>query len=312
MLNRLLTLLLAAAILAVPTTLRASEKIPVVATFSILGDLLGRIGGERVAVTTLVGPNADAHVYQPTPSDVRAVTKARLIVVNGLGFEGWMARLTGAANFKGEVVVASRGIKTLHMSAEGHAGEHGSEHEGGHGADDEIDPHAWHDPTKVITYVDNIAAALTRLDPAGADYFKANAVRYTRQLRELDIWAGAQFARIPAAKRSVITSHDAFGYLGARYQIRFVAPQGLSTDSQASAKDVAKLIRQIKRDGTKAIFVENMATPRLIEQISREAGATVGPALYSDALSDASGPAPTYLAMMRYNVEQLVEGLKRN
>jgi zinc/manganese transport system substrate-binding protein len=278
----------------------AADRIPVVTSFSILGDLAGVVGGERVAVSTLVGPDADAHIFQPSPNDVKAITRARLVVVNGLGFEGWLERLMGAASYKGETVVASKSIKPRQMPDEDNP------------ATQQIDPHAWQDPVNVIVYVRNITAALSKLDPAGAAYYQQNAEQYLQSLRQLDTWAAEHLAQIAPARREVITSHDAFGYLGARYGIRFIAPQGISTESEASARDMARLLRQIKRDRIKAVYIENMTNPMLLEQLSREARITIGAKLYSDALSGPQGPASTYLKMMRYNIEQLMAGLKQN
>ncbi|MEO8599104.1 MAG: metal ABC transporter substrate-binding protein [bacterium] len=275
----------------------AADKLPVVASFSILGDLVSEIGGERVAVSTLVGPDQDAHMFSPSPADAKKVAQSKLVVVNGLGFDPWINRLSGAAGYKGATVVASSGIKTRDMSDEGQI---------------HADPHAWQDPTNVITYAGNIAAALGKIDPAGAHYYQANRDRYVKSLKELDGWASQQFAQIPVAKRKVITSHDAFGYLGARYQITFLAPQGTSTDSEASAKGVAKLIGQIRRERIKSVHIENMSNPKLLQQISREAGVTMGAKLYADALSGPQDGAPSYLKMMRYNIEQLMSGLKLN
>ncbi|MGV8892178.1 MAG: metal ABC transporter solute-binding protein, Zn/Mn family [Burkholderiaceae bacterium] len=275
----------------------AADKLPVVASFSILGDLVSEIGGERVAVSTLVGPDQDAHMFSPSPADAKKVAQSKLVVVNGLGFDPWLNRLSGAAGYTGAIVVASSGIKARDMSDEGQI---------------HADPHAWQDPTNVITYVGNIAAALGKIDPAGAHYYQDNRDRYVKSLTELDGWASQQFAQIPVAKRKVITSHDAFGYLGARYQITFLAPQGTSTNSEASAKDVAKLIGQIRRERIKSVHVENMSNPKLLQQLSREAGVTMGAKLYADALSGPQDGAPSYLKMMRYNIEQLMSGLKLN
>lgn len=287
----------AALALLASTTVPAADKLPVVASFSILGDLVSEIGGERVAVSTLVGPDQDAHMFSPSPADAKKVAQSKLVVVNGLGFDPWLNRLSGAAGYTGATVVASRGIKARDMSDEGQI---------------HADPHAWQDPSNVIAYVGNIAAALGKIDPAGAHYYQGNRDRYVKSLKELDGWASQQFAQIPAAKRKVITSHDAFGYLGARYQIIFLAPQGTSTESEASAKDVAKLISQIRRERIKSVHVENMSNPKLLQQLSREAGVAMGGKLYADALSGPQDVAPTYLKMMRYNIEQLMSGLKLN
>ncbi len=276
----------------------AQGKLPVVASFSILGDLAQRVGGERVAVTTLVGPDGDAHVFEPGPGDARAVAAAQVLVVNGLGFEGWMDRLKQAAGFAGVEAVASAGIEPLTMAeADG----------GGHGG---VDPHAWHNVANAQAYVRNIAAALESADPAGAETYRANAAAYQAELAELDAAIRADIAVVPAAERVVVTSHDAFGYFAAAYGIEVVAPQGFSTDSEASAASVAGLIRQIRAHGVRAVFVENIADPRLIEQIGRETGATVGGVLYSDALSPPAGPAGSYVAMMRHNAESIARALQ--
>lgn len=293
----------------------AAERIPVVASFSILGDIVANVGGDRIAVATLVGPDQDAHVFQPAPDDIKAVARAKLVVVNGLGFEGWMERLAQSADYRGAIVTASAGVTARERDGgeEGsHEGHDQHDHEGHghhHGKDD---PHAWQDPRNVIVYTRNIAAALARLDPAGADVYRKNGEAYVAKLRGLDSWAAAQFAQIPEARRRVITSHDAFEYLGARYQVRFLAAQGVSTDSEPSAREVAALIRQIRSEKIRALFFENMSNPRLLQQIARESGVTAGGKLYADALSRAGGPAPDYLSLMRYNVSQLLEKIRLN
>jgi zinc/manganese transport system substrate-binding protein len=278
-----------------------AEKIPVVASFSILGDIVSNVGGERIAVSTLVGPDQDAHVFEPRPADVAKVSRAKLVVINGLGFEGWMARLAKSSGYKGPLVVASTGVKPRQMASED-----------GHGHGEQIDPHAWQDPTNVIEYVKSLTEALVRLDPAGEAEYRNNAMKYTVQLQALDAWVRAQYARFPAEKRRIITSHDAFGYHGAHYGIEFLAPQGMSTESEASAKDVARLVQQIRREKIKAVFMENMSSPKLIQQLSRDAGVTLAGELYPDALSKENGPAKTYLILIRHNVEEIVAALGRN
>lgn len=285
-----------------PLTSHAAEPIPVVASFSILGDLVQVVGGERVKVTTLAGPDADAHEFTPSPADAKAVLKARVFVVNGLSFEPWAQKLARSAGYKGETVVASKGVKPRQMAAE-------PGHDHGHA---ETDPHAWQNPLNVVHYVANIAAGLTKADPSGAGAYQANAQAYVKKLKNFDAQAQSQFETIAPAKRKVITSHDAFGYLAARYGITMLAPEGVNTDSEPSAKHVAELIRQIKREKIKAVFVENMSNPKLIEQLSKDAGVSVGATLYSDALSEAGGPAPTYLKMMEHNLTQLVAGMRMN
>ncbi len=282
------------------STAHAAEPIPVVASFSILGDLVQVVGGDRVKVTTLAGPDADAHEFAPSPAHAKAVLNARLFVINGLDFEPWAQKLAKSAGYKGETLVASKGVTPRQMAAEaGHAHA-------------ETDPHAWQNPLNAVLYVNNIAAALARVDPTGAPSYLTNATAYAKQLRDFDAQAKLQFDAIAITKRKVITSHDAFGYLAARYGISMLAPEGVNTDTQPSAKHVAELIRQIKREKIKAVFVENMSNPKLISQLSKDVGVTVGATLYSDALSDASGPAATYLQMMNHNLTQLAAAMKLN
>lgn len=281
----------------------AADKLPVVASFSILGDLVRVVGGERVSVTTLVGPDEDAHVFEPKPADAKAIVQSRLLVVNGLGFEPWAQKLAKSASYKGETMVASQGVKARRMPQEKAQAAH---------AHEETDPHAWQNPENVVLYARNIAAALAKADPAGATAYQANASAYVKELQALDAWTKEQFAAIPAGKRKVITSHDAFGYFAAQYQVQFLAPQGVSTDAEPGAKEVAQLIRQIQREKIKAVFVENMSNPRLLAQLSKDAGVSAGPALYVDALSAPGGPADSYLRLMRHNVTQLVRGMQAN
>ncbi|PFH08408.1 zinc/manganese transport system substrate-binding protein [Collimonas sp. PA-H2] len=291
--------LLMTALLAISSNTVAAARIPVVASFSILGDIVSTIGGERVTVLTLIGPDQDAHVFEPTPADVKAIARARLVVVNGLGFEGWMERLAGAAGYRGSLLVASTGVAARQRP--------------GPGADAAArpDPHVWQDPANVMIYTRNIVAALSKLDPAGSAEYKLNGERYLRALADLDRWALLQFAAIPEQRRMAITSHDAFEYFGAHYGVRFLAAQGISTESEASARDIAALIRQIRQLDIKAVFFENMSNPQLLRQLSRDAGVTPGGKLYADALSAPDGPAPTYLRMMRYNISLILASLRR-
>ena len=276
----------------------AADKLPVMASFSILGDLVQVVGGDRVAVTTLVGPDEDAHAFEPKPADAKNLLQTRLLVTNGLGFEPWAQKLVKSGGYKGRSLVASQGIKTRTMLDEK--------------GKSETDPHAWQDPTMTVAYVRNIAAALSKLDPAGAGTYQVNSEAYVKHHEALDAESKTAFAAIAADKRKVITSHDAFGYFGARYGIRFLAPQDMSTEAEPSAKEVAKLIKQIQKEKIKTVFVENMSNPKLLAQLSKDAGVTVGPALYVDALSKAGGPADTYLKLMRHNAAQLAAGIKQN
>lgn len=280
----------------------AQTSVKVVTSFSILTDMVKNVGGDLVDVTTLVGPNADVHTYQPTPADARAVAGAKLLVVNGFDFEGnWVGRLTKAANFKGVRVTATEGVSSYSMT----------EIEDGKKVK-VTDPHAWQDLRRGMTYVRNIADGLIAADPTRAAQYRANADTYLAKLRELDTWVMTELSTIPKEKRKVITSHDAFGYFGRRYSVTFKAPVGISTDAEASAKDVGALITQIRKENIRAIFVENMSDPRLLQMLASEAGAAVGGTLYADALSDAGGPVPTYIDMFRHNVTQLVAAMRRN
>jgi zinc/manganese transport system substrate-binding protein len=301
MLNRR-TVIAAAASFALPSSLWAQEaKLPVVASFSILGDIVQNVGGARIQLTTLVQPGSDAHVYKPTPADAKAVAEAKLVFTNGLKFEGWMTRLVQASASKASLIEASKGVKArVEKDAHGHGAndKHGHNHGG-------VDPHAWQSVANVKLYVANIRDALVVADPAGKALFETNATRYLAELDALEVEVRAQVTRIPADKRKVITSHDAFGYFSTAYGMEFIAPRGLSTEAEASAKDVARLIQQIRRDKVTAVFVENISDQRLIEQIARETGAKVGGTLFSDALSPANGPAATYISMMRHNIKTI-------
>jgi zinc/manganese transport system substrate-binding protein len=297
MLNRRSVLLGLAAGIALPLPALAQEKLPVVASFSILGDFVREIGGERVSVALLVGPDGDAHVYSPTPADAKTVAGAKLVVVNGLKFEGWLTRLIKSSGTKATVATATAGITPLKM-----ADDHGH----GHGGED---PHAWQSVANARLYVGNVKDALVAADPAGKAAYETNATAYLAKLDTLENEIKATVARIPADRRKAITSHDAFGYFAKAYGIEFIAPQGVSTESEASAKDVARIIRQIKAQKVPAVFLENITNPRLAEQIARESGAKIGGRLYSDALSAESGPAGTYIAMMKHNISQIEKAL---
>jgi len=290
MVIRCISALIAVLLSAFPAL--AEDRIKVVATFSILGDLARNVGGDRADIATLVGPNGDAHVYSPSPADAKKIADAKIVIVNGLGFEGWISRLVRASGSKVPVVVASKGVKPRRM-------------EGGHGHDHDSDPHAWQSVANVKTYVANIRDALIANDPAGRATYEANATAYLGKLDALDQEVRDTVAKIPAERRRIITTHDAFGYFKQAYGVEFVAPQGVSTESEASAKDVAKIISQVRRQKIPAVFMENVSDPRLLKQISDETGAKVGGTLYSDALTDGNGPAPTYIDMIRHNARTL-------
>ncbi|VVE04653.1 metal ABC transporter substrate-binding protein [Pandoraea aquatica] len=271
-------------------------RLPVSASFSILSDIVKAVGGDRVDVTTLVGPDQDTHTYEPTPADVAKLSGTKLFFVNGLGFEGWLPRLMKSSHYPGELVTVTKGLKARTMVDDGKT---------------VTDPHMFQDPERVKTMADNIAAALSKADPAGANYYADRARNYRGALDDLIVWANKQLAPIPQSRRVVLTSHDAFGYLGQRFGIKFLAPEGVSTESEASAKDVSNLIRVIRRTGIKAVFMENISNPRLVQRIAHDAKVTVDGKLYSDALSK-NPEATTYLQLFQYNIRALAAAMKDN
>ncbi|KIZ32823.1 MAG: metal ABC transporter substrate-binding protein [Pseudomonas sp. K35] len=286
--------LLIALALWLPLSLQAAEKLQVVTSFSILADLTREVGGEHIELTNLVDADADAHVYEPSPDDAKALLRADLIIANGLGFEPWLERLLASSEPKGKRIDTSAGVVPLMLDEDGEMLP---------------DPHAWQSLTNAEIYVRNIAKALGELDPANLNVYIERRDAYLARLHALLKKADAQIAGLPASQRKVVTSHDAFGYLGQAWQLKFIAPQGLSTHDEPSAAEVAALIRQIRNEGVRAVFVENIRDPRLIRQIADEAGAKVGGTLYSDALAS-EGPASTYLGMFEHNLDTLMAALK--
>ena len=275
-------------------SVQAADKIKAVASFSILGDMVKQVGGDRVEIITLVSPDGDAHVYESTPADAKNLAVANILFVNGLGFEGWMDRLEKSSGFRGKTVVASTGVKSRQM------------------VEDEkkiTDPHAWQSLANGKLYVSNIRDGLIAVDPEGKAVYEANAAKYLDEIAKEEAIVTETLAKLPEARRKIITSHDAFGYFGAAYGLAVIAPEGVSTESEASAKDVAKIIRQIKKENIPAVFMENITDHRLLDQIAKETGAKIGGTLYTDALSPPSGPAGTYLDMFRSNIETLSEAL---
>ena len=273
---------------ALPAT---ADEVNIVASFSILGDMVEQVAGDHANITTIVGPDADAHVYQPSVDDARAVADADVIFVNGLGFETWSDTLIAESGTQATVYVATEGVTPVLV-------------------DGETDPHAWNALTNGVIYVQNISAALSEAVPDHADDFAANAAAYIAQLETLDAKAKTQLAALPADRRTVVTAHDAFGYLADAYGMNFLAPVGIDTEAEPSAKDMAVLIDQLKSDGASALFVENITSPALIQQISDETGIKVGGRLYSDALSERGGPATSYLAMFQHNLDTLIGALQ--
>ena len=286
------------------------DKLNVVASFSIMRDWVAIVGGDRVEVSALVGPGGDAHVYAPTPRDARIVGAARLIVVNGLGFEGWMDRLVQASATRAPVIVASAGVVPLPPPYPlPHAGEGRVGGRFGNAAAG-IDPHAWQSVRNAEIYVSNIRDGLMRADPQGRGTYEANATAYIQELARLDAEIRRAVATIPPARRKVITTHDAFGYFAADYGIAFIAAQGVSTETEASARDIARIIRAIREQNIPALFFENAVDPRLVRRIAAETRARIGGTLFSDALTAPPGPAATYVDMMRHNIREIADALR--
>jgi zinc/manganese transport system substrate-binding protein len=289
----------AATLMAAPAAAQDTHqtKIKAVASISILGDLVRNVGGDRVDVTTLVGPNGDAHVYAPTPGDAKKLAAANIVFVNGLGLEGWMTRLVTASGTKAPMIVVSKGIVPRRMEDADKSGRMA------------IDPHAWQSVANAKIYVAAIRDGLDAIDPAGKAAYEANAAAYLSKLDALETEVRAAIATIPADHRKIITAHDAFGYFGSAYGMEFIAPEGIATEADPSAKDVANIIVQIRKQKIPAVFLENITDPRLMRQIARETGAAIGGTLYSDALSEPGGPAGTYIDMMRHNLRELTKAL---
>ena len=275
--------------------LSMAKTVNVVASFTVLADIVKQVGGEHVNVKSLVGPNGDPHTFEPTPQDSQALASADLVFVSGLGLEGWMDRLVSASGYKGDAVVASLGVATRRMEEEGKT---------------VTDPHAWNSMQNGVIYAANVMNALIKADPQDADAIRRSGEKYIQQLQTLDGWAKTAFAAIPAAKRKVLTSHDAFGYFGQRYGVTFLAPVGFSTEAEASASEVGGLIQQLKAEHIHSYFIENQTDPRLVKQIASATGAQPGGELYPEALSQPSGPAPTYVAAFRHNVEAMIRSMK--
>ncbi|NQW82432.1 MAG: metal ABC transporter substrate-binding protein [Alcaligenaceae bacterium] len=287
----------------------SAQPLPVVASFSILADMVREVGGPYVEVTSLVGPNTDSHVFDPTPADAKRIASARLVFVNGLGFEGWLDRLVKASGYRGPIVIASKGVKTpLQLKdAHDHAGTakgHGTKHS--HGAPD---PHAWQNLANAERYVETIRIALAAALPAHSAVFEQRAVDYIKRIRALDQAAKAQIAAVAVERRRVITSHDAFGYFAAAYGVTFYPLQGLATGSEPSAAEVVRVIDLIKKNKVSAIFTENISDPRVLERIAKDSGAKVGGRLYADALTEPGTLADTYLKMFQHNVTTIVQGI---
>ena len=282
--------LAALAILLGAAPLHAEERLNVVASFSILADFVKNVGGDRVNVTSLVGPNGDVHVYTPAPQDAKTIADAQLVVINGLGLEGWLPRLLQSSGSKAAVVTASSGVNPLKLGSV-------------------ADPHAWQSIANAKIYVANIRDALMQTDAADADYFRQNAERYLAELDALDREVRSDIDKIPPGRRQVISTHGAFGYFAKAYGIEFIAPLGVSTEAEPSARDVASIIAQVKKDKIPAVFLENITDDRLMRRVAEETGARLGGTLFSDNLSAEKGPVPTYIALVRHNIKALTSAL---
>jgi zinc/manganese transport system substrate-binding protein len=275
----------------------SAKDLNVVASFTVLADVVHQVGGDHVKVTSLVQPNGDPHEFEPSPADAKHLKAADIVFVSGEGLEGWMDRLISASGYQGKPVTVSNGIKTHTMEEDGKT---------------VTDPHVWNDPLNVKVWVQNVEEALKSADPEDAAAYHANAEAYLKKLDALNAFAHQKIDSIPEDRRKVLTSHDAFGYFGAEYKVKFLSPLGVSTETEASAAQVAKLIEQIKSEGVKTYFFENSNDPRLVKQIAKATGAESGGELYVESLSKKDGPAPTYEKMFRYNVEQLSAAMQKN
>lgn len=281
--------------LALSSQIAAAKTLNVVASFTVLADMAKQVGGDHVKVTSLVGPDGDPHSFEPSPKDSVALRNADVVIVSGLGMEGWMDRLVTASGYKGKVIVASQGINTRSMEEDGKS---------------ITDPHAWNSAANGAIYAENISAALVAADPQDAEAIRKSGDSYAARLKQLDSWAKKRFADVPQAKRKVLTSHDAFGYFGEAYGVTFLAPVGFSTEAQASASDVASLIKQLKDEHISTYFIENQTDPRLVKQIASATGAKPGGELYPEALSGPGGPASTYEKAFKHNVNTIANSMK--
>jgi len=283
--------------LTAPFAAQAQGKLKVVASFSIIGDMVTQIAGNNVDLKILVGANGDAHEYEPTTVDARSLANADIVFINGLGLEGWIERLIHSSGYKGQVIIVTKSIKTLEADAHGHVAD---------------DPHAWQDLANGKIYMINIRDALANADKTHSAEYTKNTALYLKELDALDSWVKSEIAKVPADKRTVISMHDSFQYFALRYGVKFIAPLGISTESQASAADMARIIDQVRKQNITAVFLENMTDSRLIRQLESDAGAHVGGTLYSDAISAPDEPAPNYIAMFRHNVTELVAAMQNN
>jgi ABC-type Zn uptake system ZnuABC Zn-binding protein ZnuA len=299
------SILLIAALLAAHPG-RAAEPIAVVATFSVVGDMLANVGGDHVRITTIVGPDGDCELYQPTVADVAHVAAARAVFLNDLNeeFEPWLEPLLKQAEFHGAKIVVSRGVRTLTAEEEHPVS--------GRPLPTAIDQHAWLDPRNGAVYVRNIAEALARLDAANAADYRARAADYTKQIQALDDWARKELAEVPAGKRRALSSHDSLQYIANAYGITLLSVVGWTNKAEPSAAELAKLARQVRSQRVKALFLDSITDPRAIQRIAAETGASIGGTMYADSLSPPGGAADSYLKMLQHDVATLKAGMLAN
>lgn len=291
--KRLPILLVVAVLLFIPLTM--AKTVNAIPSFAILSDIVKQVGGKHVKVSTLVRPGGDPHSFEPSPQDSKLLSQADLVFVSGLGLEGWINRLVTASGYQGRIIIASQWTDTRQIEENGKK---------------MTDPHAWNSMKNGVQYATNVMNALIAADPQDANYFSQRGTEYIQQLKKLHLWAKTQFAEVPAEKRKVLTSHDAFSYFGHEYGVTFLSPVGFSTEAEASASDVARLINQIKQEKVSAYFIENQTDSRLVKQIAFATGAKAGGELYPEALSSARGPAATYMQAFKHNVDVLLASMK--
>src|SRR6266576_4309759 len=284
----------------------AAERIKVVATFSVIGDMVANVAGDRVDLVTMVGPGGDTELFKPSLADGKSVAEAKIVFMNDLNdeFEPWLEPLLKRVKFGGIKIVVSRGVKTFTSSEERAPRSKAAE--------EEIDQHAWLDPKNGVVYVRNIAAALAKNDPANAADYRTRAAAYTKELQDLDAWAKAEMAIVPPPKRRILSSHDSLQYLAKAYGITMLSINGWTNNSEPSAAELASLTQKIRHDGIRELFLYIITDPRAMQQVAKETGAAVGGTLYGDALSKPGGEADTYLKMIRHDVTTLIAGMMKN
>jgi ABC-type Zn uptake system ZnuABC Zn-binding protein ZnuA len=295
----LVALMLLSAGIVVHSNSRANSRaqpssLVVVATHSIVGDIVQNVARDRVQLGTLVGPNSDVHDYQPVPEDLRNLGRATIVFENGFGLEPWLERTYTSSGSQASRIPVTANVMPLLVTEGPEAGE--------------PDPHFWFNVTHVMSAVEVVRDSLSHVDPANADAYRANANEYVRELRELDSWIRDQVSVLPAERRVLFTSHDNLGYFARRYGFRIggSALASISTVAEPSARQITALVTEIRNTGVPAIFPESVSNPALMDRIASEAGVRLGPTLYTDALGDPNSEGSTYIKLMRYNVSTIM------